>query len=219
MLAKQMIVSRTLAAYIEIWGLLNNPHRGLNALWAYKHKCLNTSCNLPITQVNVYNAALKSFAREGKFNKMLEILRYAKAVGVKLDLQSYAAIFECLGRCNVQNNHQREIRIYVRDARQNGINFDKILNEGVFHGDEREYVLKAMQAHDKNYIPNYTPPDVQYDNSLLNGLNSEEQFRYRPGKVVESTGFFTQEKMKDMIEQQMKVETDGYITVSNSMWT
>ncbi|KAI4457037.1 dna-directed rna polymerase mitochondrial [Holotrichia oblita] len=195
--------------------LANMAQKGLNALSAYKFRCQNPERNLPIMKINVYNAALKCLASEGNFTKMEDILKYMESLNVKLDIQSYVAIFECLGRCNVQNNHLREIRIWGKDVMWNGFTFDRILNEGVLLNDQREYVLSAMQAYDKDYIPKYTPPNVQYNNSLLDELNNEEQLEYKERNVEGLTGVFTKRKMKKMIEEQMKIEKNGYVTIKN----
>lgn len=214
LLLKQEVVSKTLAAYIEICDLGNLAQRGLGALSAYKFKCQNPELNLPITKVNVYNSALKCLASEGNFMKVEDIVKYMGSLNVNLDVQSYVAIFECLGRCNVHNNHLREIRIYAKDAIWNGFTFDRILNEGVLLNDQREHVLSAMQAYDKDYIPKYIPPNVQYNNSLLDELNNEEQLEYEERNIEGLSGVFTKRKMKKMIDEQMKIEKNGYITVS-----
>lgn len=214
LLLKQEVVSKTLAAYIEICDLANMPQRGLGALTAYKFKCQNQETNLPITKTNVYNAALKSLANVGNFTKMEDILKYMESLNVNLDIQSYVAIFECLGRCNIHNNHLREIRIYGKEAIWKGFTFDRILNEGILLNDQREYVLSAMQAYDKDYIPKYIPPNVQYNNSLLDELNNKEQLVFNERNNVRLTGIFTKKNIKKMIEEQMRIEKNGYVTVS-----
>ncbi|GJQ79965.1 hypothetical protein Trydic_g9443 [Trypoxylus dichotomus] len=214
-LAKQEIVSRTLAAYIEMCSQANMLQKGLNALSAYKYRSLHSGTSLPIKDINVYNAALKSLASKGNFTKMQEVIRYAQSLQVALNVQSYVAIFECLGKCNIHNNHLKDIRIWAKEAKWNGFTFDKIMNEGIFHNDGRKYVLSAMQAYDKEYIPEYIPPNVQYDNSLLNELNNDEQLCHNGRNVEHATGIFTREKMEKMISKQMDIEKSGYVTVKN----
>ncbi|KRT79074.1 hypothetical protein AMK59_7141 [Oryctes borbonicus] len=215
LLAKQEVISRTLAAYIEMCDRANMIQKGLHALLAYKYKCANTRSFLPITEINVYNAALRSLASRGDFAKMQDIIRYAQSLHVELNIQSYVAIFECLGRCNICNNHLRDIRIWANEAKCSGITFDRIINEGMFLKDERKFVLTAMQAYNKQYVPKYLPPNVQYDNNLLNNLNNDEQLCRKERNVECTTGIFTREGMEKMISEQMKDEQNGFITARN----
>lgn len=212
--ARHEIVSKTLAAYVELCSILKNPSRGLNALNVYSNKVAASKLFPPLKSINVYNAALKGFASSGNFPKMLEVIKMIKNAEVDLNVQSYAAILQCLGRCNIDNNYLKEIRIYGKEARWNGFSFDRILNEGIFLNDEREQVLKAMKSYDKKYIPTYVLPNIQYNNSLLNHLNSKEQLKYQEKANKTSNGIFSQSKMQEMINGQKEIEKHGYVIVS-----
>lgn len=155
---------------------------------------------------------LKAFAVKGAFNKIQEIVKYATEE-VELNVQSYAAIFECLGRVNIDNNHLRFIRIYTKEAKWKGITYERIMNEVIFMNDQREMVLKAMQSHDRSYKPVYSRPELQYNNRLLNHLNCEEQMQLPEPKNVKG-GVFTGVKWSETVNTQMQIETAGFVTVS-----
>lgn len=214
--AREEVVSRTLAAYIEVCAATRAPQRGLNAFHFYRSrfKKLSDKVFSPITDINIYNALLKGFAAKGAFNKVQEILKYATEEGVELNVQSYAAILECLGRIDIDNNYLRFIRIFSKEAKWKGITYDMIMNEVLFMNDQREMVLKAMQSHDRNYEPTYLFPQLQYCNHLLDHLNCDEQLKFSEPKRVES-GVFDGFKWNDLVNKQVQIETEGFVTVSS----
>lgn len=49
------------------------------------------------------------------------------------------------------------------------------MNLSTFTEDKREIVLNAIQQLDSTFCPIYTPPELTYNNSLLNGMNKNIQ--------------------------------------------
>lgn len=45
------------------------------------------------------------------------------------------------------------------------------MDKSTFRGDERAFVLEAIRRYKPNFVPVYTPPNVEYDNELLNFMN------------------------------------------------
>lgn len=214
--AREEVISRTLAAYIEVCSSLKVPQRGLNALQFHRNRCKSKHHkNFPqVKNVNVYNASLKGFAVKGNYTKLQEVLSFAKEDSIQLNVQSYASIFECLGRVDVKGSHLKEIRIQTREALKNGITFDKIMNEASFLADQRTMVLRAMQTHTPTYEIKLTPPQVQYNNHLVNSLNNENQLKQQDTNNAQCNTIFTSEKMKIFINEQIELEKLSYITVS-----
>lgn len=132
----------------------------------------------------------------------------------ELNAQSYAAIFECLGRCNIKDNYLKQIRIHMKQALSEGISFDKIMNEAVFLNNEREIVLKAMKSSCPSYEPEYDHPIVQYNNHLVNHLNNDKQLSPCNLQYVENQGLFNPQKLQENIEKQIEIEKKGFVTVS-----
>lgn len=47
-----------------------------------------------------------------------------------------------------------------------------IMDKSTFSGDQRSFVLEAIRRHKPDFEPVYTPPNVEYDNELLNFMNA-----------------------------------------------
>lgn len=213
--AQTEIMHRTLAAYMEVCTVLNQPHKALNALTFHRFKVKKCNNNVfpPIKDVKVYNALLRGYSTKADFIKLQEVIKYAKEDNIQLNVQSYISIFDCLARVNYKNNHLKHIRIYVKDAYKNGISFDKILNEGIFINEQKSRVLETMLCYDPNYQPKYTDPNLQYSNDLLNHLNHPEQLEMPKTIENASLNLFTTEKLRASIEEQIELEKKGLITV------
>ncbi|KAF2883356.1 hypothetical protein ILUMI_22858 [Ignelater luminosus] len=216
--AREEVITRTLAAYTEICSFLKMPQRGLNALMFHRNREKKYSNKIfpPIKNINVYNGLLKGFAAKSDYTKLKDVITYANEAGVKLNAQSYAAIFECLGRVNYKDNYLKKIRIHVKEAFKNGFTFDRIMDEAVFLGNQRAMVLKAMKSYDPGYVMNLKKPSVQYNNHLLNKLNHDRQLEL-PSKenTQHKEGLFTSKMLKDLVKQQIETEKLGYVTVNS----
>lgn len=212
---KDEISSKTLAAYIEVCSNMRNPQRGLNAFNFHRGrvKRFQDKSFISITNVYVFNALLKGFASKGLWNKMREVLKIMEEDKVELNLQSFVSVFECLGRVNVMNNHLKDIRIFTKSALAKGITFDKMMNYGIFLNNERDIVLEAIRSYDPNYVPMYKKPDVCYKNHLLDHLNCDKQLEPESLKYKENGGLFKPKDLEEMIDKQIAMEKDGYVTV------
>ncbi|KAG5895035.1 hypothetical protein JTB14_014773 [Gonioctena quinquepunctata] len=214
---REEIMTKTLAAYIEVCSHLKNPQRGLSALnfHRFKTKKLQNTSYIPIKSARVYNALLKGFAHKGDFPKISEVLKIMEEEGVELNVQSYVSIFECLGKINIDDNHLKEIRIYAKSAFSRGITFNTIMNEGTFLNDERDMVLKVMKQYDPNYVPAYNKPEVLYKNHLVNHLNnSEQEIPWVPTEEG-NNNLFDSSTLKKCIARQIDMEKGGFVTVKS----
>lgn len=213
------IATKTLGAYLEMCSVLKNPNRGLSALLFHKHRVDKGKDDtfLPIKNIKVYNALLKGFAGKGDIQKLEEVVKIIRTEKVKLNIQSYLSILECYGRNNYQDHYLKQIRIYAKEAANNGFTFNVLLSKGLFLNDEREVVVKAMLSCDRNYIPKYLEPIVQYDNHLVNELNDPEQLipLDKTHSIKKNNGLFTSESMKISIEQQLEVEKHGSLSIKS----
>lgn len=213
--AQEEIMHRTLAAYMEVCGV-QNPYRAFSALAFHRSKNLNCTHLFPkIKDVNVYNPLMRALGMRSDFNKLQEIIKFAKEDEIQFNVQSYVSIFDCLARINCKNNHLKYIRIYAKEALNQNITFDKIMNEGIFINDQRENVLQMIQAYDPNYKPTYSPPNLQYSNNLLNHLNHPTQLDRPKVPTENNSPLFANNILKSMIEKQMELEKIGYVVVSN----
>ncbi|KAK4874106.1 hypothetical protein RN001_013466 [Aquatica leii] len=212
--ASEEVVARTLSPYIEVCNYLKTPQRGLNAFLFHRNRSRNKGYPR-VRSINVYNGLLRGFAAKCDYGKICEVLNYAKEDNVTLDVDSYASVFECLGRINFEDNYLKQIRIHAKDALKLGITFDKIMNEAKFLMSQREMVLKAIQSHLSDYKINFHVPMLQYNNNLVNELNHDSQFD-APSPVTNfSKRNFMGKNFKQCVEEQIDVEKRGYITIKS----
>ncbi|CAH0564781.1 unnamed protein product [Brassicogethes aeneus] len=214
---REKIVNKTLAAYLELWCHLKQPQRGLQALIFHKNRRKkNKDGNVPpITSIKVYNALLKGFASKGNFEKMQEILEMVAEDNISLDLQSYIAIMECLGRRNIDNILTKQIRIFSKEASSKGFTFSKMMNDGCFLCDERAMVLKAMHSVDPDFQIYLDTPKLHYRNMLVNHLNEDSQLEKKIEQFEEKGGLFTPDSLKSKIQEQLDLEIEGYVTIKS----
>nr|CAI5825022.1 unnamed protein product [Callosobruchus analis] len=207
--------ARTLASYIEVCGHLRNPQRGFNALHFYRTRAKHKFISYPVKNIKIYNAVLRGFAHKGDFIKIQEVLAIMNEEHIKLNIHSYIAIFECLGRVSYKNSHLKEVRKYVKEALSKGFLFNQMMNQGSFLNDEREMVLKSLRAYDPDYTPQYDEPTVWYNNHLVNHLNDDSQKCMREIEYKNNLGLFSPEKLKECVEKQLKLEKAGYVGIKS----
>ena len=209
---KQDAACRLLASYAEICNSLNNTQKGLNAFWYQLYSPNKTGRS--IKSIHVYNTLLKGLAAQGHFTKIEAVVKVIKEQGVAFDLQTYSSIFECLGRANASGSHSEKMRSYI-DEFQKRFTFDDIFNKVNFFTDQKTMVLKVLQEYDKDYVPSYFPPDVQYCNRLVEKLNHSSQLEsYVNNRGAKKKKMFNKEMLTKNIQKQLDVEKVGYITVS-----
>lgn len=216
--ASDEVVNRTLAAYVEVCCNVGTPQRGLNAVQFQRMRSQRCSHVRPVKDIRIYNTILKGFAAKADFTKIESVLKIIAEEGIGLDVHSYAAIFECLGRLNIDNNHLKYIRIHVKEAKLQGITFDMIINDVLFTKEQKGFVLETMRAYDPKYTPNYKLQNLQYNNHLLNNLNihdTELELKSKSTHGKLDNGIFSKIKWKELVEKQIKLECEGFVAVSN----
>ncbi|XP_022917116.2 DNA-directed RNA polymerase, mitochondrial [Onthophagus taurus] len=206
---KQEIVSKTLGAYLEICSVLNNPQKGLNAIWGQKSRFKSIN----ILNIGPYNALLHGFASRGNFTKLQEVLKIMQTEKISPNIKTYAIILECLGRIK-GNDHLKFVEKYILELKENGFDFDQILNEVNFVLDQRDYVLKAIRMYDKNYEPIYKESDFNYSINLLDHLNNNKEERFEE-KKDEEKNLIGVKKMRKNVLEQIEIEKMGYLRVKN----
>ncbi|XP_018323984.1 DNA-directed RNA polymerase, mitochondrial [Agrilus planipennis] len=212
------ISSQILSAYVEICSNMKDPQRGLNALIFHRSQSQNNPNNFPpLRTASVYNALIKSFALKGSLKKIEEILKYAAEDGVNLNVQSFANIFDCLGRINIKGSYLKQIRIFVKEMKKSNITFNDIINTAIFTKEQKQHVLDVIQAYEQSYVPYYHKPRVTYVNHLVKNLNIAEEEMELHRKVVtqgkNKESFLSEEKMNKLIFEQLELEKIGYLEV------
>lgn len=217
------IAYKTLASYLDICSDLRVPQRGLNALIFHNMRVRKSKDKnmIKMKNIRVYNALMKGFAMQGNWSKIEEVIRLLREENVDWNLQSFVSIFECLGRINVKDNYLKQIRIYAKEfLSNNNYTFNMLMNRGTFLYDQRVQVLKAITSYDPNFVPIYYKPKLQYNNHLVSQLNDRRQklnplITTNQSSIIKNDDYLlSPEFLKSQIQQQLRIEKDGYVTVS-----
>lgn len=93
-MAKQKSLLVNLASFIEV-SIRNGDtdNTGFQSLLFYRRKYKDYK-----QHIGLYNMVMGDFAGKGNLNKINEVLKILKLDGISCNPQSYAAIFECIGR-------------------------------------------------------------------------------------------------------------------------
>lgn len=81
--------------------------------------------------------------------------------------QSFAAIFERLGREEESEEDIKRLQTHRDEAREMGITLNDMMEKSKFLYDQGETVLNAIRRSQSDY----TPPGTKYQNPLLTSLN------------------------------------------------
>lgn len=223
---KAEIAVRTLTSYIDVCNSLKYSLRGLQALQYHRRrsaKCIIAYPTLTSSAAGVgtiYTGLLRGFAARGDLPHLEEVLRCAKEDGVPLPLDGHSAVFECLGRLvnHTKEYMLKEIRIATNALREAGLTYDDIINRGIFHNDQRKYVLQAMKRYNREYEPNYAPPTIQYKNKLVNGLNHPTQLKdpflaTRTNYHKRLNGPCSEANLQTAVTEQLDIEQNVYVKI------
>lgn len=237
-LSKQKSLAVSLGAYLDCCvsnGMLN---RGFATLLNYRYKYKKYSSSATkISDVSLYNILLHGYAEKENFQKIKELLSVIKEDQIRVNPQTFAAIFECLGRISenlesAQKNPisnqdflMRNLNRCYQEAVDHNFTLNDILDKSIFVRDQREIVLKAIRIIEPNFEPCYSPIDLQYSNKLLNNLNRnvkeidfnvlEIEGKMEGSEIMDSKAGFTKQQLEEMAKEQLSNELDGYITVKS----
>lgn len=123
--AKQHSFNLNLLSYIEMCTTNGMVNRGLGAVHSYRYKSRKDSSTLKITDINLFNTLLHGFAEKGNLLKTREIMNILREDNIKPTPQTYAAIFECLGRLVDTPEHLALLDKYFLEATEKvNVDFD-----------------------------------------------------------------------------------------------
>lgn len=85
----------------------NSTGRGWSILLNYRSSCKLSKTKRNIADIELYNILLSSYAGKGNHRKIVEICKVIDEDSIPYTPQTYAAIFECLGRMSTSRaNHK-----------------------------------------------------------------------------------------------------------------
>ncbi|XP_055593098.1 DNA-directed RNA polymerase, mitochondrial isoform X2 [Uranotaenia lowii] len=222
LLARQKSFHVTLSAYLDMCLTRGMVNRAYATVLSYRHKR-----NRSFFDVSVYNMLLHGYAAKGNLPKVKDILKILKEDKIDRNSQTYAAIFECLGRLETTNELKAEARSFLQEAKIQKLTMNDIMNNSKFIEDQREILLGLFRELDPGFIPRYTVPVIHYDNHLLNDLNEHvlpiesKSFEIdigipQPGSELMTSKFgFSRDELEQMTNEQLELELKGHLKVKS----
>lgn len=237
-LSKQKSLAVSLSAYLDCCvsnGMLN---RGFVTLLNYRYKYKKySSTATKINEISLFNILLHGYAEKENFLKVKEILSLIKEDQIQFNEQTFAAVFECLGRISnnpasftknqIKDNNEirKHLQQYHADAVSQNISLNDIMDKSIFIRDQRDIVLYAIEMIDNRFNVQYSSPKLDYDNKLLNALNKNvrnidfnmlECQDAQPGsEIMNSKSGFTRQQLENFTKEQLSNELTGYVTVKS----
>lgn len=96
-----------------------------------------------------------------------------------------------------------------------GITLNDLLDKSKFLLDQRETVLKAIRIIEPLFEPVYTPPALDYNCSLLEGLNLNVHGNRDGLAMSPAEGVLSLQDLEERAKRQLETEIKGEIEVKN----
>ncbi|XP_001356998.3 DNA-directed RNA polymerase, mitochondrial [Drosophila pseudoobscura] len=226
-LSKQRALQINLHTYLNVCVSANMLSRALSTIIAYRSR-IKKSSSPRLTEglltIDLYNILLHGYAGKGSFERFEDIFKLLEEDGLTFNEQTYAAIFECLGRLEPDEQNQQKLTQYISQAEDDGFTLNQIMDKSKFVADQRDIALDALRRIRPNFTPVYVPPLLGYDNELLNHLNdhvlpvgtdTEARTTDADCSIMNSKRGYSKAKLEQLARDQLKVELDGCITIKS----
>ncbi|XP_062545891.1 DNA-directed RNA polymerase, mitochondrial [Armigeres subalbatus] len=221
LLARDKSFHVILSAYLDICLANGMINRAYATVLNYRHKRKRK-----VSDIGIYNLLLHGYAENGNLLKIKHILKILKEDNIEPTPQTYAAVFECLGRLETTDDVKADSISYLKEAEAKGFTMDAVLNQSKFVRDQRETVLNLFCELKPEYTPNYTAPPLLYDNHLLNSLNenvrppnerhiSGGDVKVAGSEIMEPKAGFTRDQLEEFSKAQVELELKGHLTVKS----
>ncbi|XP_017154229.1 DNA-directed RNA polymerase, mitochondrial [Drosophila miranda] len=226
-LSKQRALQINLHTYLNVCVSANMLSRALSTIIAYRSR-IKKSSSPRLTEglltIDLYNILLHGYAGKGSFERFEDMFKLLEEDGLTFNEQTYAAIFECLGRLEPDEQNQHKLTQYISQAEDEGFTLNQIMDKSKFVADQRDIALDALRRIRPNFTPVYVPPLLGYDNELLNHLNdhvlpvgadTEARTTDADCAIMNSKRGYSKAKLEQLARDQLKVELDGCITIKS----
>ncbi|XP_022226016.2 DNA-directed RNA polymerase, mitochondrial [Drosophila obscura] len=227
-LGKQRALQINLHTYLNVCVSANMLSRALSTIIAYRSR-IKKSTSPRLTEglltTDLYNILLHGYAGKGAFDRFEDIFKLLEEDGLTFNEQTYAAVFECLGRLEPDEQNQQLLSQYIAQAEQEGFTLNQIMDRSKFVADQRDIALDALRRIRSDFTPVYVPPQLGYDNELLNHLNEhvlpvgaenggsiQQDADYA---IMNSRRGYGKAQLEQLARDQLKVELDGCITIKS----
>lgn len=193
--------------------------------------------NFRINNICLFNILLHGYAEKENLTKVREIISLIQEDQLQMTAQSFAAVFEVLGRIHLNSNTPASslaknhisveeipsiLEEYAVEAKSSDISLNDLIDKSIFLSDQRDVVLHAIRLIEPTFEPIYTPPNITYNNKLLNQLNKnvlspdmrvEEVVGIK--KIEGRVRHFKKKDMEKLAKEQLENELTGFVTVNS----
>lgn len=243
-MARSKTLAIMLSSYLDMCVANNMVNRGMATILNYRFKSKKYENAAAIENVKLYNILLQAYAAkvsdlvnfiqkistnslinfQGNFMKIKDILQILDEDRIKYNAQTYAAIFECLGRLPLTNDAKYLLHEYRVEASKEGITLNDIVDKSVFVSDQRDIVVKAIRFLEPRFVVEYTPSELNYSNILVNALNKNvipineiipKNEKVRGCEIMNSRRGFSGEELLKLAREQLNIELEGTVTVKS----
>lgn len=243
-MARSKTLAIMLSSYLDMCVANNMVNRGMATILNYRFKSKKYENSAAIVDVKLYNILLQAYAAkvselgclmqkisfnslinlQGNFMKIKDILQILDEDSIKYNAQTYAAIFECLGRLPLTHDSKYLLHEYRVEASKGGFTLNDIVDKSVFVSDQRDIVVKAIRFLDPSFVVEYTPSELNYSNNLVNALNENvipineiipKNERVRGCEIMNSKRGFSGEELLKLAREQLNLELEGTVTVKS----
>lgn len=219
-IAREKALIINLDTYLKACVASGMVNRGLTTIWSYRHRAKKRK-QAPFFPVELYNILLHGYAEKGSFERFQDIFVTLEEDNIPFNEQTFAAIFECLGRTEKSEENINLIRKYANKAGEMGISLNSIMDKSKFEFDQKEIALDAIRRIEPDFVPQYTPPKFNYNNPLLSELNqpdtdhNESNTLNDKSAIMRSKAGFSKEQLQQMARDQLKIELEGSVTIKS----
>ncbi|CAK1555600.1 unnamed protein product [Leptosia nina] len=211
---KEEGLQRTLAAHLKLLCSLNMVSEGHHVLKYYRRRGSNRADMPQVKDVQIYNTLLHGYASEGKMEQAKELLSQMGEGGIEMNAQTFAAIFECVQRTDIEEKN-KVLNFYQKLMDDRGISLNDLLDKSKFLFDQRETVLEAIRLIEPNFEPKYTLPPLDYDCPLLDRIKLDKVDNRKGLFTSPAEGLLTLDELKAIGKEQIQMEIDSEIEVEN----
>ncbi|XP_075592411.1 DNA-directed RNA polymerase, mitochondrial isoform X2 [Balearica regulorum gibbericeps] len=182
------ILQQTIQSNLECFLFLQQPEEAEKFLLLYH----SSPVKRRLLNVNAYNIVMRSWARKGRLQRINRLFSMLESVGLRPNLDSYAAALECMGR---NQSSTKAIRRCVQQLKNDGFHVDELFQKCLFEEDEKEQVLRAIRIVQPNYQLPPPPKPETCKSSLLQDFYCKE--------------------LQERFQQQLEMELDNTITIKS----
>ncbi|XP_026682594.1 DNA-directed RNA polymerase, mitochondrial [Diaphorina citri] len=210
-LIKETVLNETLLAYTDACVNCGLTGRGYTTLRHYlTPKRLKKA---RVINVNIFNTLLHAYAAEAKLDKVKEILDivlHQHSDLLRPNIQTFAAVLECLGRKEVKPRYTEQIAGVIEQMKHYGFSINDLFIDCFFTRDQRRVVLSAVHRTHPDFVPHIPSPVLNYDCDLLTELDKNHAAWVSP-----ADGVLDINTLQSGAQEQISTEAQGSVCVNS----